>query len=81
MKWFGSQATCRATGAGFMANMSAGNNVGTTGKTITMINKTNIATATGDNRATSKANYKEIYYRYLALFNDCWRHADFVRVG
>ena len=63
MKWFGSRATCRATGTGFTANMSAENSVGTTGKTVMMIDKTNIATATVDKLATSKANYEKIYYR------------------
>jgi hypothetical protein len=40
-----------------------------------------IATTTGDNLATSKANYEKTYYRYLALFNTWGRDADFVRVG
>jgi hypothetical protein len=43
--------------------MSAENSVGTTGKTVMMIDKTNIATATVDKLATSKANYEKIYYR------------------
>jgi hypothetical protein len=43
--------------------MSAGNSVGTTGKTVMMIDKTNIATATADKLATSKANHEKIYYR------------------
>jgi len=63
MKWFGSRATCRDMGTGFTVNMSAGNCVGTTGKTVMMIDKTNIATATADKLATSKANYEKIYYR------------------
>jgi hypothetical protein len=40
-----------------------------------------IAATTGDKLATSKANYEKIYDRYLAPFNACERHADFVRIG
>jgi hypothetical protein len=40
-----------------------------------------IAPTTGDKLATSKANYEETYDRYLAPFNACERHADFVRIG
>ena len=46
-----------------------------------IIDRTTSATATADKLATSKANYEKTYYHYLALFNACERHADFVRVG
>ena len=45
------------------------------------IDRIMITTATADKLATSKANYEKTYYRYLAVFNACGRHADFVRVG
>jgi len=80
MKWSGPRATARGI-IGFTANTSAGNSVGTTGKTVMMIDKTTSATATADKLATLKANYEKTYYRYLALFNGGGRHADFVCVG
>jgi hypothetical protein len=49
--------------------------------TIGVITRMIIAPTTGDKLATSKANYEKNYYRYLALFNACERHVDFVRVG
>lgn len=49
--------------------------------TIGMIISMIIAPTTGDKLATSKGNYEKTYDSYLALFNACERHADFVRVG
>ena len=46
-----------------------------------IIDRTTSATATADKLTTSKANYEKNYYRYLALFNACERHVDFVRIG
>jgi hypothetical protein len=70
MKWFGSRATCRATGTGFTANMSAGNSVGTTGKTVMMTDKTNIATATADKLGTPKSTMKRFtIVNSLSLFS------------
>jgi hypothetical protein len=40
-----------------------------------------IAPTTGDELATSKANYEKTYYRYRAIFNACGSHPDFLRVG
>ena len=49
--------------------------------TIGVITRMIIAPTTGDKLATSNTNYEKNYYRYLALFNACERHVDFVRVG
>ena len=49
--------------------------------TIGMIISMIIAPTTGDKLARSKANYEKTYDRYLAPFNACGCHVDFVRVG
>jgi hypothetical protein len=46
-----------------------------------MIARMNIATATADKLATSKANYEKTYECYFAVFHSRGRHADFLRVG
>jgi hypothetical protein len=48
------------------------------GMDVMIIEKT---TSSTDKLAKSKANYEKTYYRYLALFNDCGRHANFLRIG